>query len=430
MTTTPTATPASVRRARAGARVLLGGLVGAWSAAAPLPARAESSAPDVAVGYAHACARKADGTLWCWGANDSGQLGDGTITGRLAPARVTALGGGVAEVSAGDLFTCARKTDGTLWCWGGNAAGQLGNGTTDEGLVPAPVTALGDAVAEISAADLHACARKTDGTLWCWGAGLLGDGGSDGSLVPVQVAALGATVAEVSTGDGASCARKTDGTLWCWGDNTFGIVGDGTTDARPTPVPVTALGSDVAGVSAGDLFACARKADGTAWCWGTNDHGQLGDGTTASHFAPAQTHLPRGSVVEALSVNGRHACALLAGSGLWCWGGNASGELGDGTTTDRPTPVPVTVPGGGVVEVAAGINHETCSAGADGSVFCWGENGDGQIGDGTTIDRSAPVRVLAGTTPVPAAGPWGIALLAAGLATAAARRLRGGRAAR
>ena len=228
-------------------------------------ARAETSAPSIAVGYSHACARKASGTVLCWGSNDSGQLGDGTTINRLSPVPVMSL---VAEIAVGDLFSCARKNDGTLWCWGSNAFGQLGDGTTFDSLVPIQVTAL-SGVAEVSVGDTFACARKTDGTLWCWGAGFLGDGTNNGSLTPIAVTALGSTVAEVSTGDSATCARKSDGTLWCWGDNTFGVIGDGTTTTRTLPTQVTGLGSTVAAVSLGDLFGCARKTDGTLWCWGT-----------------------------------------------------------------------------------------------------------------------------------------------------------------
>jgi len=225
--------------------VLVGTAVGAW-ALAPRAARAERSAPDVAVVFSHSCARLFDGSVRCWGANDSGQLGNGTASDSATPVPVPSLGTDVAEVSAGDLSTCARKTDGTLWCWGNNVSGQLGDGTTDSAFVPVQVASLGNQVAEVSAGDLFACARKTDGTLWCWGTGFIDGAASGSSLTPVPVAALGDTVAEVSTGDGAACARKTDGTVWCWGDNTFGIIGDGTTTTRPAPVPVAALGADVA----------------------------------------------------------------------------------------------------------------------------------------------------------------------------------------
>ena len=147
--------------------------------------------------------------------------------------QVTALGTNVAEVAAGGgLHMCARKTDGTLWCWGYNLAGQLGDGTTSVGFSPVQVAALGTSVAEVAASGSHTCARKTDGTLWCWGDnsnGQLGDGTKTNSSSPMQVVAAGTNLAEVTAGGSYTCARKTDGTLWCWGDNNNGQLGDGTT---------------------------------------------------------------------------------------------------------------------------------------------------------------------------------------------------------
>src|SRR5262249_8069734 len=155
-----------------------------------------------------------------------------------------------------------------------------------------------------------ACARKTDGTVWCWGGGgFLGDG-VETSLTPVQVASLGNTVVEISCGDGTSCARKADGTLWCWGSNVFGAVGDGTTMDRTTPVQVTTLGSNVAEVSVGDVFACAREVDNSLWCWGNGGRGELGDHGTGDHFVPMLVRPILGGIEfgTQLSANGQHAC--------------------------------------------------------------------------------------------------------------------------
>ncbi len=367
-------------------------------------ARAESSAPDLATGYSHTCARTGDASLWCWGSNDSGQLGDGTTQDHLTPQRVSALGSNVAEVSAGDLFTCARKTDGTLWCWGNNVSGQLGDGTTFDSLTPLQVTALGNNVAEVSAGDLFACARKTDGTLWCWGSGFLGNGAATTSGTPAQVTALGNTVAEVSTGDGVACARKTDGTLWCWGDNTFGAIGDGTTTTRPTPVQVTALGTTVTSISVGDLFACASKSNGSLWCWGNDEKGSLGDGASVAQLSPVAVTLA--TSVASLSANGRHACARGTDNNLACWGWNVDGELGDGTVVDRHAPVASLTTAHFVTEVSAGANHDTCARYTDGTVWCWGLGFNGQV-------SSTPIKFLGPPPSVPAVGGKGSALLAA-----------------
>ena len=217
-------------------------------------------------GLYHACARKADNTVWCWGWNGAGQLGDGTMVDKALPIQVTALGTGTVEIAARAGSTYVRKGDGTVWGWGSNAAGPLGDGT-----LPIQVSGLGTGIVQISAGGDHTCARNGDGTLWCWGAnddGQIGDGTKVFAPSPVQVTALGTSVIEVSAGGGYTCARKGDGTLWCWGHNAEGELGDGTTLDKPSPVQVTALGTAVVEVAADDWHTCARIADGTVWCRG------------------------------------------------------------------------------------------------------------------------------------------------------------------
>jgi alpha-tubulin suppressor-like RCC1 family protein len=240
---------------------------------------------DVAVsGRSSSCARKTDGTLWCWGENGDGAVGDGTIQNRPLPVQVASLGAGVAQVSMGESHTCARRTDGTVWCWGRNAEGELGDGTTMNSSAPLQVAAVGTNAIQIAAGGHRTYARKVDGTFWCWGSGWFGDGPAHlFPSGPVQVATLGPSVADVSVGGGHACSRKIDGTLWCWGQNDYGGLGDGTTENRGTPVQVTGVGTSVAQVSASDVYGltCARKLDGTVWCWGDNTSGNVGDGTTA-----------------------------------------------------------------------------------------------------------------------------------------------------
>jgi hypothetical protein len=392
----------------------------------PREALAERFPSTVSAGRSHSCAIRSTGTVWCWGANDAGQLGDGTTNDSSVPVEVKQLGNSVVEVSAGDLFTCARKTDGTAYCWGSGAAGQLGNGGLNDSSIPIQVSVPGSGVTQISTGDLFACAVNTDGALYCWGGGgFLGDGTGNASSTPVQVTTLGNAVAEVSAGDTAACARKTDGTLWCWGSNTFGIVGDGTTDDRMTPVPITNLGSAVAEVSVGDLFACARKLDSSLSCWGTNDQGQLGDGTSVNHFAPAAV-TALGNTVASISANGRHACARRTDASLWCWGWNASGELGDGMTASRPLPAQVTPFGAGASDVSAGGDHDTCAYRIDGSLWCWGSNAAGKVGDGTTTNRRSPVQVVSFGAPsaVPATPIGTLAVLAGVFALVGLTRIR------
>jgi alpha-tubulin suppressor-like RCC1 family protein len=340
------------------------------------------------------CAIKADHTLWCWGDNLGGQIGDGTTVEKHTPVPVSALGADVAAVACGKGHTCARKTDGTLWCWGVNAFGGLGDGTTLDKTLPVQVVALGGNVANVAASSFSTWARKTDGTLWSWGGnfqGQLADGTTVEKHAPVQVSALGATVAEVSAG-GATCARKTDGTLWCWGYNVHGQIGDGTTVNKPSPVQVSTLGNCVAEVAPGGA-TCARRTDGSLWCWGLNDHGQIGDGTTVNKSSPVQVSALGTSVAE-VSAGFTHTCARKTDGTLWCWGTNASGQIGDGTTQDRHTPVQVSALGASVaaVSVSQGGGY-TCAEKTDGSFWCWGNNKSGQLGDGTTVDKHVPVQV-------------------------------------
>jgi alpha-tubulin suppressor-like RCC1 family protein len=374
----------------------------------------------VSAGYNDTCVRKVDGTAWCWGFDGIGELGDGTTNDSSIPVAAITVGGGVAEVSTGEFHTCARKTDGTLWCWGYDADGELGDGTTNGSFPPEQVSTN---VAQVSTGYLHTCAVKSDGSVWCWGqngSGQLGDGTTTTRTSPVPVMGLGGPVTQVSAGDDHTCALKSDGTVWCWGGNVLGQLGDGTTSGRATPAAVPALGSAVVEVSANDQFACARKTDGTLWCWGGNTDGELGNGTLNNATTPVQVTALGNSVAE-VSAGDNGGCALKTDGSLWCWGSNFHGNVGDGTTTRRLSPVPVTTLGNSVVEVSCGVH--TCARKTDGTVWCWGFNSNGQLGDGTTTDNSTPVKVPILTMPVGIAAPagtWRTATLLALLLVASA----------
>jgi alpha-tubulin suppressor-like RCC1 family protein len=280
----------------------------------------------ISAGGDHSCARRADATAWCWGDDQFGQLGDGT-TGdpvthlRLSPVQIRRGGGfltGVSAVNAGDVHSCARTADRTAWCWGDDESGQLGDGTTGEPATHLRLKAVQvrrgggflTGVSEVSAGDQHTCARGADGTAWCWGDDLYGQIG-DGTtgdptthlrLKAVQVRRVGgflAGVTTISAGGDQSCARKADGTVRCWGDDHLGQLGDGTrgdptTHLRLKAVQVRRAAGSLTGVtdvSAGGYHGCALRSNRTAWCWGDNGVGQLGDGGVDFQSRPYATRV-------------------------------------------------------------------------------------------------------------------------------------------
>ena len=343
--------------------------------------------PPVASGHHHNLAVKSDGTLWAWGTNDYGQLGDGTTgVDRSPPVRVSGLTG-VVGVAVSGSSSLAVKSDGTLWAWGFNGNGQLGDGTTTDRLTPKQVPNLTGVVA-VAAGDSYVLAVKSDGTLWTWGKndyGQLGDGTKTDRLTPKQV--LTGVVA-VAAGHKHSLAVKSDGTLWAWGWNLEGQLGDGTkSTGSSAPKQVPNL-TGVVAVAAGDKHSLAVKSDGTLWAWGENYWAQLGDGTTTPRLEPNQVPNMKGFV--AVAASNHNSLALKSDGTLWGWGRNTDGQLGDTTTYPyfRRTPVPVNLPGG-VVAMDAGGGY-ILAVKSDGTLWTWGNNERGQLGDGTRTARSTP----------------------------------------
>ena len=330
-----------------------------------------------------------DGTLRAWGDNYYGQLGDGTTTRRLSPVQVTGLAG-VAAVAGGGYHTVALKNDGTVWTWGDNSFGQLGDGTTMERHAPAQVKGLAGITA-IAAGYSHTVALISDGSVWTWGDnsyGQLGDGTIAERNNPVQVTGLAGVMA-VAAGDVHTVAIKGDGTVWAWGDNYYGQLGDGTTMESHTPVQVKNFAGATA-IEGGAYHTVALKNDGTVWAWGDNSYGQLGDGTIAESYVPVSAKGPAGVIAV---VAGRiHTVALKSDGTVWTWGDNSFGQLGDGgTTAENHAPAPVAGLAG-MIAVAAGDEH-TVALRNDGAIWAWGNNANGQLGDGTNTRRLFPVQV-------------------------------------
>ncbi len=376
-----------------------------------------SAVAKIALGGWHTCAIKEDGSLWCWGDNSHGQLGVGMtcsappnqLCGIASPVEVTALGHAVRDVALGwDGPTCAVKTDGSLWCWGDNSHGQLGDGTTESRSSPVKVAALGGSAVKVAIGSEHCCALRTDGSVWCWGRndyGQLGDGTAGEKHSPAALTALGSDVVDLVGGGSDSCARKKDGSLWCWGNSVSAKLALGAAcpgDACvKSPVEVTAFGKDLVELALGGTHGCARKKDGSLWCLGWNYWGQLGDGTVVDESSPVAVSDLAGGIVR-MALGPYNTCAGKADGTLLCWGSNESEQLGtpvkinchDNGLFAPCSTKPLAVAGiAGVVEVALGDGH-ACARSADGSLSCWGDNTAGELGDGSTADRATPTAVL------------------------------------
>lgn len=349
----------------------------------------------VSTGGNHTCAIEPDGTASCWGENTRGQIGDGTTTDRPTAVAV-AIDEPVAQISAsGSRHTCALTVSGRPMCWGQNVRGTIGDGTTTDRPSPVEVVGLPGAVRTIAAGGTHSCALLESGSVQCWGRNdfaQLGNGTLADGTSPTEVIGLPEGVESLSVGGAHSCVVTSARGLVCWGLNRNGQIGNGSTNDGQAPVPVPSLQSGIASVSAGGFHTCAVTTAGGVQCWGSNEFGQLGDGTNQDRLEPVPVSGLESGIV-AVSAGLYHTCALRTDGTVSCWGKNETGGLGDGTTTNRSLPVaPMGLPNSPVVQVAVG-GGQTCVAVAEGSVWCWGENLYGQVGDGTTTNQTSAVKV-------------------------------------
>lgn len=388
---------------------------------APIPEPEVVSASDrLSAGADHTCAVTNTGGLMCWGDNADGQLGDGSLVSRTRPTDVQGLSSGVMAVASGAFHTCALLTTGGVKCWGYNGYGALGDGTTTSRMAPVDVVGLPTGVAQISAGLFHTCALTVGGEVMCWGNNLngqLGDGTTTMRATPVLMSGAGLRATGVAAGGYHSCATFGDVTR-CWGANGHGQVGDHTTTERHQPAAVDVW--PVRRLSAGLYHTCAATYAGDAKCWGEGGNGQLGLGFMGSRNYPG-TVMGLSTGGGSITTGFLHSCATTATGGASCWGSNASGEVGDGTTTQRLAPTAVTGLSTGVLSITAGASH-TCARMANGDVKCWGRNEEGQLGDGTTTPHAVPTSVNGGddgtaplNAPVVTSPAPGQALIAAGV---------------
>jgi alpha-tubulin suppressor-like RCC1 family protein len=350
---------------------------------------------------------QADGTVWAWGGNAHGQLGDGSNTDRWTPGMVT-MPIPVVAVAGGGHHSLALAADGTVWAWGSNYYGQLGDGTAIDRQSPVQVFGLANVIA-VAGGGVHSLALRADGSVWTWGHnwdGRLGDGTNTDRWTPVRVIGL-TGVAAIAGGVSHSLALKSDGTTWAWGGNSGGNLGDGTTENRWTPVQTVGLVS-ITSIAAGYSHSLAVTFDGAVWAWGSNGTGQLGDGTTETRLTPVEVSSLNG--VVAVAGGTAHSLALRSDGTVWAWGYNNDGALGDGTQTAHPTPNQV--PGLAGVKAIAGGYTQSLALKTDGTVWAWGYGLDGQLGDGTNEYRYTPVQTtgLVGAVAIASSGKHSLAL--------------------
>ncbi len=362
-----------------------------------IPAAAAATAPlavqGLGVGQNFSCALAA-GKVQCWGANALGQLGDGTRVDRTSPVTVLDLGPGVRAISAGTNHACAITASSALKCWGANAGGQTGQPAAPAQLRAQGVLGLSGPVTSVSAGPDYTCAITTG--VHCWGrntGGQLGTGTN--SVRPAPVRGLAGAALRVRTYRGFACARLVNLSVACWGDNRQGFLGDGTKIPHTSPVQVSAIPGGATTLAAGVAYhSCLTDTRGAVRCWGTDTFGEAGNGELPRSGVLATPVAVRGLPGPAtrVVVGEYHSCAQAA-SKAYCWGNNDWGQLGDNTVTDRYTAVPVSGLSGPVVSLAAGTNH-SCAVTQDGGIWCWGHNGNGQLGDRTFQPHARAMPVL------------------------------------
>ena len=413
--------------------IVADGEVKCWGNGGPLrEIEGISNATAISSGAAHTCALIAGtgqvgGRVKCWGGNLVGQLGDGSTTASESAVDVVGVGD-VTSIAAGIEHACAISGSGSqsvVKCWGANQTGQLGDGTQTDSPTPVTVAAVSGASA-LAGGEFHSCAVVGSGAIKCWGSGLLGDGSDSNNSTAVDVIGI-SNAAALAAGQGFSCALVAGGAVKCWGRNDAGQLGIGSTDNSPTPADVIGVNSAIS-LTAGPGHACAVVVGGSVPCWGGNFYGELGEGSNNSSIAVDVTVFDSGTAVAAGQF---YTCALTSAGTIKCWGQNISGELGDGTRTNSAEAVdvlgvsnaialgarffrvcalltdgtvkcwggsfslaPQTVPGvAGATALAVGVDH-SCVLVAQGAVQCWGINQYGQLGDGSTTDSPRPVDVL------------------------------------
>ena len=342
------------------------------------------------------------GTVWAWGDNTYGELGNGTNTDSNIPIQVSppSLPSGVTitNLACGGDFSLALASNGTVWAWGSNSNGELGNGTNADRWAPAQVSLpIGVTIINIAAGWTHSLALASDGTVWAWGSnsnGELGNGTNTPSDIPVQVSLpSGVIITNIAGGASHSLALASNGTVWAWGNNDFGELGNGTNTNSNIPVQVSLpSGLTCTNIAGGGLHSLALASNDTVWAWGYSGNDGGPDGINSSNI-PVQVSLPSGVIITNIAGGSLHSLALASNGTVWAWGNNDFGELGNGTNTYSSIPVQVSLPSGVIItNIAGGADHSLALA-SNGTVWAWGWNISGELGNGTNTPSDIPVQV-------------------------------------
>jgi alpha-tubulin suppressor-like RCC1 family protein len=350
----------------------------------------------VAGGYDHNCAILKDGSVWCWGFNQVGEVGDGTTGNRSQPVKV-ALPSQATAISARGVYlgganysahTCVILSDQSVWCWGSNANGELGQGDTVVHSNPVQVKGLAS-ITRISVGGAHTCAVNANNDLYCWGRNFYGQvgTGSAGAPVPMPQPILSGVTAKVALGGNSSCIIKTDKNLYCWGWNYNGQLGNGTLTDAHAPGPAVLGLSGVIEVAGGAASTCARDLS-KVYCWGRNSGGELGLGNLTQQTTPQPVDILT-NVLQLAACN--HQGAITAG-GVYMWGPDGDGQLGDGMNTSIVS-TPEVVAALSNITMLGLSDRSSCGLTAAHQVYCWGYNAYGQLGIGTFVSSAVPVAV-------------------------------------
>ena len=409
-----------------------GATAGAQASPSPVTMPANTQFTAIAALAQTSCAVSGTGTAFCWGSDGFGRLGNGATTGdqpipvAVDPSTVPAGTSYTAITpSASAVSVCALTAAGTAYCWGHDGFGQLGNGGGGDAVSPGAVDLsplpTGATLERITTAASLTCAATTAGQAWCWGSdqgGQLGNGAATGtqhvpSAVDTAPLPLGTAFVAVSAGRVFACGLTGTGHVYCWGGDGSGQLGNGAASTgsqdRPSPIDASPLpaGTRFVAISAGGTHACGLTGTGTAWCWGSDSAGELGNGALGAQPSPSPVEMPAATTFRSIEAGSSHTCAVSGAGGAYCWGSDTALQLGNGaaTTADQPSPSAVVLPAATTfVQVAAGLSH-TCAVSGGGDGFCWGTDDEGQLGNaGTVGSQAAPDGV--NSAPLPPGLRW------------------------